>query len=419
MVDARARLDGALRDAAGDMARCGFEPAEVEAVSAALRNAAAYSSQPEWLDMYRAIQEGEDLSPQFGWFRTAVSQSRYGWDATLQRYNRDADLRLSRVEFPGDDTDMARLDRDHDGFLSREDFDLAAAPQVPSPGRAFFLKADRDGNGKVSREEFDRFFTAADRDGLGFLSGTDLETILPASMAHGQPPDERPSRDMLLRGLFRQEFGSLQSGPNLDDRAPDFRLRTNDGKTQVSLSGMIGPRPLVLIFGNFTCGPFRYHAGNLEKLFRRYRERANFLMIYVRETHPADGWRMQSNETIGISAIQPRTWDQRADVARRCGRLLGLGFPMLVDTIDDGVATQYSGMPARLYLIDRMGKIAYKGGRGPYGFKPDELEQALILLLNDVDDRKSKAVEHDGSRGVDGWERRPAVRASQARSTRS
>ena len=40
-------------------------------------------------------------------------------------------------------------------------------------------------------------------------------------------------------------------------------------------------------------------------------------------------------------------------------------------------------MPGRFYLIDRQGKIAFKNGRGPYGFKPDELEHSLILLLQE------------------------------------
>jgi hypothetical protein len=31
-------------------------------------------------------------------------------------------------------------------------------------------------------------------------------------------------------------------------------------------------------------------------------------------------------------------------------------------------------------VIDRAGKVAYKTGRGPFGFKPDEMEQALVLL---------------------------------------
>ena len=46
---------------------------------------------------------------------------------------------------------------------------------------------------------------------------------------------------------------------------------------------------------------------------------------------------------------------------------------MLVDTIDDKVGGPYSGMPSRLYLIDRKGKVAYKSGRGPFGFKPADV----------------------------------------------
>jgi hypothetical protein len=40
-------------------------------------------------------------------------------------------------------------------------------------------------------------------------------------------------------------------------------------------------------------------------------------------------------------------------------------------------------MPDRLYVIDRNGRAAYKSGRGPRGFKPQEMQQALMLLLLD------------------------------------
>lgn len=56
-------------------------------------------------------------------------------------------------------------------------------------------------------------------------------------------------------------------------------------------------------------------------------------------------------------------------------------MPMLVDTIDDRVGHAYSGMPDRLYLIDRDGVVAYQGGRGPFGFRPAEMEQSLVMLL--------------------------------------
>ena len=64
---------------------------------------------------------------------------------------------------------------------------------------------------------------------------------------------------------------------------------------------------------------------------------------------------------------------------------------MLVDSIDDLAGNRYSGMPGRLYLIDRDGKVAFKSGRGPYLFKPAELEQSLILLLQDGAGQGSQA----------------------------
>ena len=58
-------------------------------------------------------------------------------------------------------------------------------------------------------------------------------------------------------------------------------------------------------------------------------------------------------------------------------------MPLLIDDMDDRVGHAYSGMPDRLYVVDRAGKVVYKGGRGPFGYKPGEMEQSLILLLRD------------------------------------
>ena len=57
------------------------------------------------------------------------------------------------------------------------------------------------------------------------------------------------------------------------------------------------------------------------------------------------------------------------------------GMKMVVDDINDPAGTAYSGMPARLYVIDTNGKVAYKSGRGPFGFKAGEMEQALAMSL--------------------------------------
>ncbi len=58
-------------------------------------------------------------------------------------------------------------------------------------------------------------------------------------------------------------------------------------------------------------------------------------------------------------------------------------MPLLVDEMNDRVGHAYSGMPDRIYVIDPSGRVAYKGGRGPFGFKPREMEQSLVMLLMD------------------------------------
>jgi hypothetical protein len=118
-------------------------------------------------------------------------------------------------------------------------------------------------------------------------------------------------------------------------------------------------------------------------LRQRYAGRVEFVAVYVREAHPINGWRMESNDRVGISVVQPRDKAERVGVATRCCSTLEMTMPLVVDEIDDRVGQAYSGMPDRLYVIDRDGRVAYKGGRGPFGFKPGEMEQSLVMLLLD------------------------------------
>jgi alkylhydroperoxidase family enzyme len=80
-----------------------------------------------------------------------------------------------------------------------------------------------------------------------------------------------------------------------------------------------------------------------------------------------------------------------------------------VDTIDDRVGHLYSGMPDRLYLIDRDGKVAYKGGRGPFGFKPAELEQQIAMMLAEDPPETVTAARFPVLSNDEAWARLPAA----------
>jgi hypothetical protein len=332
------------------------------------------------------ILAGSRLGPGEGWFALAQTQTRFGWDNVRQTYDASADEQVAADEFTGSQDDFARLDRDGDKALTAADFDWSKHSLSPTPGLMLFFQADRDANGKMTREEFANLFDALDSTSQGYLSLDELrEQFQPPSEEADQQqrarrPD-RPSRSTLVLALQQQEIGSLQSGPSLNEPAPDFTLTSLDGN-KVTLSEEIGEQPIVLIFGNFTCGPFRSQAGNIEKLYHGYKDRAKFFLVYVREAHPKDGWWMTSNERVGIDIAQPNDNQSRREVAQSCQSHLDLDIPFLVDTVDDKVGGTYSGMPNRLYLIDGNGKIAFKNGRGPFGFHPRQLEQALVLLLN-------------------------------------
>src|SRR5437879_9592985 len=119
---------------------------------------------------------------------------------------------------------------------------------------------------------------------------------------------------------------------------------------------------------------------------------------------------MTSNDRVGIIINQPRKRDERVAVAQRCCSSLEITMPVLVDEIDDRVGHAYSGMPDRLYVIDRDGRVAYKGGRGPFGFKTGEMEQALVMLLLD---QAASAEQSQGRVPVldneEAWKRLPAA----------
>jgi hypothetical protein len=104
-------------------------------------------------------------------------------------------------------------------------------------------------------------------------------------------------------------------------------------------------------------------------------------MVYVREAHPDDGWVVAKNAMHGVSAPRAVTAADRAGAAGQCRALLRPSMPLLLDSPGDPVAEEYSGPPSRIYVIDRDGTVAYKSGRGPFGLKPVEAEQALILTL--------------------------------------
>ena len=332
--------------------------------------------------MLIAILRGSQLEGRDGWFGPAAS--RYTWDWLTHRAGSDAKAKsIARDKFGGAEALFDALDRDGDGKLTPSDLDWSErSPYVMQSMmlNRIFRRMDGSGDGRLTREELDTAFKRIARDKDHFTADDFRRAMIPRG-APGFSPGDGPSIPVLVRGLFAGEIGSINEGPKIGDRAPNFKLKSVDGKETIDLSKLTGEKPVVLVFGNFTCGPFRGYFPDVEAVFNRYKEQATFVMVYVREAHPTDGWNMESNTRFGVSTKQPKTYDERVEVCVKFQELLKPGMMVAVDDITDPAGTAYSGMPARLYVIDRRGKVAYKSGRGPFGFKPGEMEQALVMSL--------------------------------------
>ncbi len=121
----------------------------------------------------------------------------------------------------------------------------------------------------------------------------------------------------------------------------------------------------------------------LNKLYREYRDRAAFYIVYIQEAHPIDAWQVDDNLKDDVLVASTMTKDERMNVAGTCVRNLGIELPALVDEPHNRVERAYTGWPDRLYVVDRDGRISYKSAAGPFGFKPADVQATLERLLPD------------------------------------
>ncbi len=345
--------------------------------------------------MLIAILRGSQLDGSDGWFGPAESRLTWAWLAGRCKVDPKDKKGITKEQFRGTPAQFEMLDRNGDGAITEADLDWSSrSSYVMQSGmlNTLFRRMDQSGDGRLTREELDTLFKRLAKDRDHFTADDFRRAMIPRGPM-GFSPGDAPTIPMLVKGLFGNEIGSMTEGPKVGEKAPEFTLKTPDGKGTVQLSKLVGPKPVVLVFGNFTCGPFRSLYPDVEAVARRHKESATFVMVYVREAHPTDGWKMQQNARMGVEAKQPTTYDERVEVCEKFRKLIQPELTLAVDGITDPAGTAYSGMPARLYVIDPAGKVAYKSGRGPFGFKPGEMEQALVMTLSESAPEKEKAAE--------------------------
>ncbi len=122
----------------------------------------------------------------------------------------------------------------------------------------------------------------------------------------------------------------------------------------------------------------------MEAIYYRFKAQVAFFVVYIQEAHPIDGWQVDSNIADRVFYRQHQTYQERETVANACSLDLKIPLPMLIEEMDNAIDQAYGAVPERLYLIGADGKVAYKGGAGPFFFDLDEWESAIEACLTAV-----------------------------------
>jgi len=260
---------------------------------------------------------------------------------------------------------LSKFDKDKDGFLKGE--------EVPEMLRSRLERMDRDSDGKLSAEELKMVPERAVQRLVG-SSDAGPNKRGGGKMKPGKKEGEK------IAPAAKKEFDEQKL--ELGDVAPDFELKRRDGNGVMKLSSFKGEKPVVLVFGSITCSPFRQKVMAVKPLYKKYQDKAEFVMVYIREAHPESIIQVQKDGKGLLKKFeQSDNFAQRLDNAQYCYGLLKLPFPIVVDGDDNKVKEAYAGWPIRLMVVDEKGKVAFDGGKGPKGFQADKLGDWLAKNL--------------------------------------
>jgi tetratricopeptide (TPR) repeat protein len=265
-----------------------------------------------------------------------------------------------------------------------KEFSKAAAlnPEVASLhsyyGRALLFSGDADG----AVTEFHKELAANPND---FDANLQLAAIL---ARRGKAEEARPlleravqvrpgsaeARDALANGFGNK---STEADPGLAAGTPAPPIATLD-------LGHLS-KPIVLVFGSYTCPKLRGSAADLKRISEQYRDRVDFRLVYIREAHAEGGpeaqWQSTINERDGVSLPAARNLPEKREHADLCVRKLNLPWPAVVDAMEGTAEQAYQAWPSRVYVIGRDGRVAFNSRLGEFDFRPAEMDAALREML--------------------------------------
>ena len=84
--------------------------------------------------------------------------------------------------------------------------------------------------------------------------------------------------------------------------------------------------------------------GDIVRIYNDYRDRADFLTVYVREAHPTDEWQMKSNLKDDVCYAQPKTLEQRVAIAKDFTARYKFALPFGIDDMSNAADSAYAAV---------------------------------------------------------------------------
>ncbi len=193
-----------------------------------------------------------------------------------------------------------------------------------------------------------------------------------------------------VTGCFPKKAGSrlghfVAESPEVGELAPDFSLQNLNGE-EVTLTSLLGSRPIVLQLGSHSCPVYRYRRFSMGKLYREYSDKAHFLLVYTLEAHPVGAinpyvdreWVSSFNYVTNTLVPFHTDMNSRLTTAKSSHESLSIAYPMVVDNMNNEIWQAYGRAPSAAFVIDRDGRIVL---RQPW-VDPIGIRGALDQLLD-------------------------------------
>uniref|UniRef100_A0A8D2HHG6 Iodothyronine deiodinase n=1 Tax=Urocitellus parryii TaxID=9999 RepID=A0A8D2HHG6_UROPR len=114
------------------------------------------------------------------------------------------------------------------------------------------------------------------------------------------------------------------------------------------------------------------------KLVEEFSSVADFLLVYIDEAHPSDGWAVPGDSSLSFEVKKHRNQEERCAAAQQLLERFSLPpqCRVVADRMDNNANVAYGVAFERVCIVQRQ-KIAYLGGKGPFCYNLQEVRHWL------------------------------------------